>query len=155
GRTVRRRGGTDQGAQERRPTVVGELTVRVEDGDRQRHIRRRGRQRRPDAVAYSFARELGTEEPERGRGQSFQMQIGELSDRTDVSPRLLRYYEQQGPLNVTRRSNGYRDYSDEAVDTVRRIRLLLDAGLNTESIRMLLPCIHGDDPSLELCTEVD
>ncbi|MEV4124854.1 MerR family transcriptional regulator [Nocardia sp. NPDC049707] len=83
------------------------------------------------------------------------MQIGELSERTDVSPRLLRYYEQQGLLDSTRRSNGYRDYSDEAVDVVRRIRLLLEAGLTTESIRSLLPCIHGDQPSIELCAEVD
>lgn len=83
------------------------------------------------------------------------MQIGELSKRTEVSPRLLRYYEQQGLLKSTRRSNGYRDYSDEAVDVVRGIRLLLAAGLNTESIRSLLPCLHGDEPGLELCAEVD
>ncbi|WP_040841623.1 MerR family transcriptional regulator [Nocardia brevicatena] len=83
------------------------------------------------------------------------MQIGELSKRTEVSPRLLRYYEEQGLLKSTRRSNGYRDYSDEAVDVVRRIRLLLAAGLNTESIRSLLSCVHGDEPRVELCAEVD
>lgn len=83
------------------------------------------------------------------------MQIGELSKQTAVSPRLLRYYEEHGLLNSTRRSNGYRDYSDEAVDVVRRIRLLLEAGLTTESIRSLLPCVHGEEPSIELCSEVD
>jgi DNA-binding transcriptional MerR regulator len=83
------------------------------------------------------------------------VQIGELSKQTRVSPRLLRYYEQQGLLISARRSNGYRDYSDEAVDVVRRIRLLLDAGLNSETIRSLLPCIHGPAPSIDLCSEVD
>ncbi|WP_040793645.1 MerR family transcriptional regulator [Nocardia paucivorans] len=83
------------------------------------------------------------------------MRIGELSRRTAVPARLLRYYEQQGLLESTRRSNGYRDYSDEAVEVVRRIRLLLEAGLNTETIRSLLPCVHGDEPRVELCTEVD
>lgn len=83
------------------------------------------------------------------------MQIGELSKQTKISPRLLRYYESQGLLDSTRRANGYREYSDEAVDVVRRIRLLLDAGLNSRTIILLLPCIHGATPAVELCKEVD
>ena len=83
------------------------------------------------------------------------MRIGELSKQTRVAPRLLRYYEEQGLLDSSRRSNGYRDYSDEAVDVVRRIRSLLEAGLNSETIRTLLPCVHGEAPSIELCEDVD
>ncbi|NEW38678.1 MerR family transcriptional regulator [Nocardia cyriacigeorgica] len=83
------------------------------------------------------------------------MLIGELAEQTGISPRLLRYYEQQGLLDVSRHPNGYRDYDPDAVTVVRRIRGLLDAGLNTETIRTLLPCVHGEEPSVELCAEVD
>ncbi|MBF6209525.1 MerR family transcriptional regulator [Nocardia puris] len=83
------------------------------------------------------------------------MLIGELSRRTGVSPRALRYYEEQGLLDVTRKANGYRTYSPDAATVVVRIRRLLDSGLNSDTIRKLLPCIHGDDPGVELCAEVD
>jgi len=62
------------------------------------------------------------------------MRIGELSRRTGVSVRLLRYYEQQGLLAPARRPSGYREYRDEDVEQVRRIRLLLAAGLPTTRI---------------------
>ncbi|WP_156722587.1 MerR family transcriptional regulator [Streptomyces apocyni] len=72
------------------------------------------------------------------------MLIGELSRRTGVSPRLLRYYEEQGLLKAGRAPNGYRDYADETVLTVRHVRTLLDAGLSTEVIRTVLPCFRGE-----------
>lgn len=68
------------------------------------------------------------------------MLIGELSRRTGVSERLLRYYEGAELLSSHRRPNGYRDYDDDAVETVRRVRGLLAAGLPTRTIRHILPC---------------
>ncbi|RZS44701.1 DNA-binding transcriptional MerR regulator [Herbihabitans rhizosphaerae] len=79
------------------------------------------------------------------------MLIGELSARTGVSPRLLRYYERQGLLDSDRGPNGYRTYDDDAVGTVRQIRALLAAGLGTEVIRTVLPCANGDASRLDLC----
>lgn len=69
------------------------------------------------------------------------MLIGELSTSTGASVRSLRYYEQQGLLRPTRRSNGYRAYPPTSVQVVRNIRLLLAAGLTTETVRGLLPCM--------------
>ena len=69
------------------------------------------------------------------------MRIGELAHRTNVSKRLLRYYEEQGLLQPTRRPSGYREYTDVDVDTVRGIRTLLAARLNTATIAELLPCM--------------
>lgn len=66
--------------------------------------------------------------------------IGELSRATGVSPRLLRYYEEQGLLVPQRDSNGYRIYGESAPARVARIRELLDAGLSTNVIHDLLPC---------------
>lgn len=69
------------------------------------------------------------------------MFIGELSRRAGVSTRALRYYEDQGLLRPERRASGYREYAESDVATVRRIRTLLAAGLNTDLIREVLPCM--------------
>ncbi|MEU8975333.1 MerR family transcriptional regulator [Streptomyces monashensis] len=76
------------------------------------------------------------------------MRIGELSRRTGVHERLLRYYEEQNLLQPERRPSGYREYSEADVDTVRRIRSLLAAGLNTATIATILPCLRDDGERL-------
>lgn len=70
------------------------------------------------------------------------MKIGELSERTEVSPRLLRYYEEQQLLESSRGSNGYRDYAESAVDRVVQIRGLIDAGIPTALIKDMIPCLR-------------
>ncbi|MCF2527974.1 MerR family transcriptional regulator [Yinghuangia soli] len=82
------------------------------------------------------------------------MLIGELSRRTGVGARLLRYYEEQGLLVPRRGTNGYREYDADAVVTVRQVRALLEAGLSTEVIRAVLPCVHGELPEFEWCVDV-
>ncbi|MEV2277454.1 MerR family transcriptional regulator [Nocardiopsis sp. NPDC049922] len=85
------------------------------------------------------------------------MLIGELSERTGVSRRLLRYYEEQGLLDSTRSANGYRVYGPDAVRVVHHIRALLDMGLSTEVIGSILPCARGeaDEPlDLEMCPDL-
>ncbi|MFD7235872.1 MerR family transcriptional regulator [Streptomyces syringium] len=82
------------------------------------------------------------------------MLIGELSRRTGVRPRMLRYYEEQGLLDVRRGPNGYRSYDEEAVVTVRQVRALLNAGLSTEVIRSVLPCARGERPEIDMCVDL-
>lgn len=82
------------------------------------------------------------------------MQIGELSKRTAVSVRMLRYYEDEGLLRPLRKSSGYREYGDAEEQTVRRIRLLGTAGLTLETIRQILPCVRNDRPEFEPCDEM-
>jgi DNA-binding transcriptional MerR regulator len=69
------------------------------------------------------------------------MKIGELSKRTGVSQRLLRYYEELGLVVPGRAYNGYRTYEESHVDIVLQIKGLLEAGLPTRIIRQLLPCL--------------
>jgi DNA-binding transcriptional MerR regulator len=69
------------------------------------------------------------------------MRIGELSERTGTSRRLLRYYEEQGLIVAQRCENGYRSYDEQFVDRVIQIRGLLDAGLPTRIIKQILPCL--------------
>ncbi|GAB2736475.1 MerR family transcriptional regulator [Arthrobacter bambusae] len=68
------------------------------------------------------------------------MNIGELSARTQVGARLLRYYEAQGLLAPERSRSGYRLYAEPDVARVKTIRLLLGAGLNTNTIAKVLSC---------------
>ena len=70
------------------------------------------------------------------------MRIGELSERTGTSRRLLRYYEEQGLIKPRREENGYRTYDDYNVNRVTQIRGLLDAGLPTRIINLILPCLE-------------
>ncbi|MEV1167032.1 MerR family transcriptional regulator [Nonomuraea sp. NPDC049784] len=76
------------------------------------------------------------------------MRIGELVRRTGVSERLLRYYEEQGLLNPERLPSGYREYAETHVETVRRIRCLLAAGLRTSTIATVLPCLETEGERL-------
>jgi DNA-binding transcriptional MerR regulator len=72
------------------------------------------------------------------------VKIGELSRRTGVSPRMLRYYQEQGLLHPTRDPSGYRRYPETAVALVTQIRGLLETGMTSEIIAAILPCL--DDP---------
>ncbi|MFE3446478.1 MerR family transcriptional regulator [Nocardia sp. NPDC059180] len=72
------------------------------------------------------------------------MRIGELSHKTGMSVRGLRYYEEQGLLRPARRASGYREFSESDVESVRRIRILLAAGLPTRVIAEVLPCMVDD-----------
>ncbi|MFI6986419.1 MerR family transcriptional regulator [Embleya sp. NPDC050154] len=76
------------------------------------------------------------------------MRMGEFSRRTGVSQRLLRYYEEQGLLKPSRRPSGYREFTEADIATVRGIRLLLGAGLNTATIAELMPCMVDDGQTL-------
>src|SRR4051794_16044012 len=81
------------------------------------------------------------------------MKIGALSRETGVSPRLLRYYEEQGLLSSYRTGEGgHRLYGADAAVVVRRIRTLLAAGLPTRVIRDVLPCASGSGEVLDACT---
>lgn len=81
------------------------------------------------------------------------MRIGELSRATGASARSLRYYEEQGLLSSVRRSNGYREYGEEAVRQVAFIHDLYRAGLPSQIIRDILPCTAPTPPPGE-CTQL-
>jgi DNA-binding transcriptional MerR regulator len=78
------------------------------------------------------------------------MQINQLAQRTGVSTRALRHYDQRGLLASQRLPNGYRDFPEHSVEQVRRVRLLLDVGLDLSAVALLLPCF-ADDGRLTGC----
>jgi effector-binding domain-containing protein len=67
--------------------------------------------------------------------------IGEFSKLVRVSPRMLRYYEQNGllmPAEVDR-FTGYRMYTVEQMPLLSRITQLRDMGFGVDEIKALLP----------------
>jgi DNA-binding transcriptional MerR regulator len=66
------------------------------------------------------------------------MKIGELAARTGVTTRLIRYYEQQDLLAAERAPNGYRTYTEDHVERVSRVAGLVQAGIPTRLVKVLL-----------------
>lgn len=76
------------------------------------------------------------------------MRIGELSRRSGVSERSLRYYEQQGLLDADRGANGYREYDDAAVERASTIQMLFGMDFPKDVVRSVLACSgHAADAS--------
>jgi len=84
------------------------------------------------------------------------MLIGELADRTGVSARALRHYEERELLVPVRDSNSYRRYDESAVGVVQQIQTMVAAGLGTEMIRRYLDCARTDDhhTTLDMCPDL-
>ncbi|GLY33527.1 MerR family transcriptional regulator [Kineosporia sp. NBRC 101731] len=71
------------------------------------------------------------------------MRIGELAERTGVSVRSLRYYEEQGLLSSERSSGGHRHYTEQEIDRVEYLQRLYSAGLSSQTILRVLPCLES------------
>ena len=80
--------------------------------------------------------------------------IGEFAAAAGVTPRILRHYEEQGLLTPERTANGYRTYAEADLETVARIRLMIDAGVGTKAIGRYLDCVASGDAgfSVEMCS---
>lgn len=66
------------------------------------------------------------------------MRINEVERLAGVTKRNIRFYEKEGLLAPGRESgNGYRDYAQAEVETLRRIKLLRKLDLPLEEIRRL------------------
>ena len=74
------------------------------------------------------------------------MRIGEVASKAGVSPRSLRYYEEQGLLTSTRSPSGQRLYGDGEVERVVFIQRLYAAGLSSRTIAELMPCVVTPSP---------
>ncbi|MFD8692536.1 MerR family transcriptional regulator [Streptomyces sp. NPDC059651] len=67
------------------------------------------------------------------------MQIGELSKRTRIPIRMLRYYEERGLLRPERAPSGYRHYQEADVEQATLVSSLVRSGLPT---RLILPLLQ-------------
>lgn len=67
------------------------------------------------------------------------MRIGELSRRTQIPIRMLRYYEERGLLTPQRAPSGYRHYQETDVEQATLVSSLVRSGLPT---RLILPLLR-------------
>ena len=75
------------------------------------------------------------------------MKIGELSKKSGLSAHTLRYYEKQGLLQVSGRSeSNYRIYSLEDLATAKFIKRSRDMGFSLEEVDVFLS-IRADKPA--------
>lgn len=65
------------------------------------------------------------------------MTIKEIETLSGMTRANIRFYEAEGLLTPERASNGYRDYSEEDLQVLKRIRLLRTLHLSLEEIRAL------------------
>lgn len=65
------------------------------------------------------------------------MKINEVEQTVGITKKNIRFYEQEGLLMPGRASNGYRDYQEEDVVILRRIKLLRRLEIPLEEIRRL------------------
>lgn len=63
------------------------------------------------------------------------MTIKEIENLSGMTRANIRFYETEGLLRPARNSNGYRNYSEEDLNTLQKIRLLRTLHLSLDDIR--------------------
>ena len=66
------------------------------------------------------------------------MKIKEIEERTGLARANIRFYESKGLVHPERQGNNYRDYSEEDVETLRKIILLRRLDMSIEDIQAIL-----------------
>uniref|UniRef100_A0AAU2UZW1 MerR family transcriptional regulator n=1 Tax=Streptomyces sp. NBC_00003 TaxID=2903608 RepID=A0AAU2UZW1_9ACTN len=71
------------------------------------------------------------------------MRIGDAAGKAGLTPRALRYYEEQGLVAARRTPSGHRVYGPDEVRRLRTVRELLEAGLTVSDLRTLAPLLDA------------
>ena len=66
------------------------------------------------------------------------MTIKDVESRTGLARSNIRFYEKKELIHPERTENGYRDYSDEDVDMLKKIAWLRTLGISVEDIRKVI-----------------
>ena len=72
------------------------------------------------------------------------MQIKEAAAELNLTPRILRHYEQAGLLEPMRDTNGYRRYSPADLRKAGRIRDMIATGFSTREVLAMAPCLTDE-----------
>lgn len=77
------------------------------------------------------------------------MTIKEIEELAGMPRANIRYYEEQGLLTPTRNANGYREYSEEDLSVLKKIKLLRSLHMSMEKIKAL----HTSEQELSVVLE--
>ena len=75
-----------------------------------------------------------------GEGSKSGLSIGQMSELTGVSRRMLRHWEEEGLISPIRGQANYRQYMQEDVARLERIVTYREMGFNARQIKALLDC---------------
>ena len=77
------------------------------------------------------------------------MKIKQVEELVGITSKNIRFYENQGLLTPERAENGYREYHEQNIEALKKIKLLRKLGISVEEIRAVL----NHSRSLEDCME--
>ena len=66
------------------------------------------------------------------------MLLNEIVKEVGMTKRAIKYYEEKGLLTVNKDNNGYRNYSNQDVDTLKKISVYRKLGIGIKDIQKLL-----------------
>lgn len=75
------------------------------------------------------------------------MLLNEIIEEVGMTKRAVKYYEEKGLLTVQKDSNGYRNYTDQDVEILKRISVYRKLGIGIKDIQRIL---SGEDESILL-----
>ena len=77
------------------------------------------------------------------------MKIKQVEELVGITKKNIRFYEDQGLLNVERAENGYREYHKEDIARLQEIKLFRKMDISIEEMKALF----GKKKSLQICLE--
>ena len=78
------------------------------------------------------------------------MKLSEVSEKYNISPDTLRYYEKEGLLpNVKKNASGIREYSENDCNWVDFIKCMRGAGLSIEVLAKYIELFYKGDSTKE------
>ena len=77
------------------------------------------------------------------------MKIKQVEELAGITSKNIRFYESQGLLIPERAENGYREYRQKNIDTLKKIKLLRKLGVSVDEIKSVL----DESISLKECLE--
>lgn len=85
--------------------------------------------------------------------QADTMQIGELAERTGLSQRTIRHYDEVGLLPASRTEGGFRVYTERDVERLTHIKRMKPLGFTLEEMAELLELLGAEKPGGERLAE--
>lgn len=73
------------------------------------------------------------------------MKIKQVEELVGITSKNIRFYESQGLLTPERADNGYREYHQDNIEVLKKIKLLRKIGISVEDIKSVL----NDNVTLE------
>lgn len=77
------------------------------------------------------------------------MKIKQVEELVGITKKNIRFYEEQGLLQIERAENGYREYHQKDVIRLQEIKLLRKIDISIEEMRALFE----QKESLQICLE--